>query len=79
MKSRSRVKEVVGSNYVLGFGKHVGRAICWVLVNDPSYIVWLVDNDVLSLGDDVYEEAKLHCSDVDDMNDYIYGDAGDLY
>lgn len=69
MKSRSRVKEVVGSNYVLGFGKHVGRAIYWVLVNDPGYIVWLVDNDVLSLGDEIYMEAKLHCSEMNNNFD----------
>jgi hypothetical protein len=58
MKSRSKNKEVVGSDYVLEFGKHKGKAIWWILVNDARYLVWVVDNDVLNLSQDIYDEAK---------------------
>ena len=78
MKSRSKVNGVVGSDYVLTFGKHKGKAIWWVLMNDCGYVVWLVDNDVLRLSDGIYEEAKDFCSEMDDMNDMI-GAGVDLY
>lgn len=78
MRSRSKVKEVVGSDYVLKFGKHKGKAIWWILMNDCGYVVWLVDNNVLSLSDGIYEEAKAFYSEMDDMNDMI-GAEVDLY
>lgn len=59
MRSRSRINEIVGTDYVLGFGKHNGKAIWWILKNDVGYLVWLVDNGVLSVSDDVYGEAKM--------------------
>jgi hypothetical protein len=78
MRSRSKNKEVVGSDYILMFGKHKGKALWWVLMNDCGYVVWLVDNDVLSVSEDMYSEAKRIIGDGED-NDYMFGDAGDLY
>jgi len=71
MKSRSKNKEAVGSDYVLEFGKHKGKAVWWVLMNDCGYVVWLVDNDVLSLSEGIYEECKDRYSDMDDMDDML--------
>jgi cellulose synthase/poly-beta-1,6-N-acetylglucosamine synthase-like glycosyltransferase len=64
MRSRSKNKEVVGSDYILTFGKHKGKALWWVLMNDCGYVVWLVDNDVLSVSDGIYEEAKAFYSEM---------------
>lgn len=58
MRNRSKHKEVVTTDYVLTFGKYKGRSLGWVLGNDPSYIIWLVDNDALSVADELVEEAK---------------------
>jgi len=77
MKSRSKNKEVVGSDYVLEFGKYKGKAIWWVLMNDSKYVVWLVDNDILSVSEDIYEECKARFSDMDDK-DY-YACEADIY
>lgn len=82
MRSRSKVKEVVGSDYVLTFGKHKGKAIWWVLVNNPGYLVWLVDNDILNLSQDIYDEAKAFYSEMDKMDDMNAGFSGcevDIY
>ena len=78
MKSRSKNKAVVGSDYVLEFGKHKGKAIWWILMNDCGYVVWLVDNDVLSLSDGIYEECKDRYSEMDYGDDY-YASAVDIY
>ena len=68
MRSRNKVKETVGSDYVLTFGKYKGKALWWVLMNDCGYLVWLVDNDVLSVSEDMYSEAKAFYSEV--SNDF---------
>lgn len=74
MKSRSKSKEVVGSDYILTFGKHKGKAIWWVLMNDCGYVVWLVDNNVLNVSEDIYEECMVRFSDyVDkDYSEYVF-------
>lgn len=35
---------IVGFNYVLPFGKHVGKRIQTVLKHDPQYIRWAMAN-----------------------------------
>ncbi len=67
MRNRSKNKEIVGSDYILTFGKHKGKALWWVLMNDCGYVVWLVDNDVLNVSEDIYSEAKNHYDDMDSM------------
>ncbi len=47
-------------------------------MNDCGYVVWLVDNDVLSVSEDMYSEAKAFYSEMDDLDsDYMFGDAGE--
>lgn len=58
MRNRSKYKEVVTAEYVLTFGKYKGSSLGSLLVTDPSYIIWLVDNDALTVADELVEEAK---------------------
>ncbi len=76
--SRSKIKETVDSDYVMEFGKWKGKAIWWIVKNDSSYLVWLVDNHILSVSDEIYAECK--DSDwMDDMNAGFGGCEIDLY
>ena len=68
--SRSKVKETVGADYVMEFGKWKGKAIWWIVKNDSQYLVWLVDNHVLSVSDEMYAEVK---------NDDIVDDISVIY
>lgn len=48
---------------VMTFGKHKGKAVDWITDNEPSYILWLVDNEIIDCDDEIYEIAI-----VSDMN-----------
>lgn len=42
---------------VLDFGKHKGKTIRWVIEHDPSYIIWLHENKVCEIPEEIVEEA----------------------
>ena len=48
-------------NQKMKFGKHKGETIQEILNSDPSYIIWMYENDVMELGDDIVEDA--YCND----------------
>lgn len=41
------VQTVESYEDVLTFGKHKGKTVDWITDNDLSYIIWLIDNDVV--------------------------------
>jgi len=45
--------EKVGFNHVMTFGKYKGKSIAEILDVNPSYIIWLSDNNVLNISDKV--------------------------
>jgi len=51
---------------VLTFGKHKGKTVDWIAENYPDYIVWLHENEVCKIDDDILEAAIM-----DDMNNNL--------
>ena len=48
---------------VITFGKYKGKTIEWIAENDPSYIVWLNDEQIVDFPDEIVDAAIM-----DDMN-----------
>ena len=48
---------------IITFGKYKGKTIDWIAENDPSYIIWLNDEQVVDFPAEIVEAAIM-----DDMN-----------
>lgn len=46
-----------GFDYVITFGKHKGKTLVQILNESPSYIIWLSENDVVKIPDDLLTMA----------------------
>ena len=58
-KSEKSSKPVITKKTdLLTFGKFKGKSIQFVLYEQPSYILWLNENDILSISDDIVIEAE---------------------
>lgn len=44
-------------NHIMTFGKHKGLSLKSLLDVDPGYIVWLKEEAVLNIPDDIYNQA----------------------
>jgi uncharacterized protein (DUF3820 family) len=42
----------------LTFGKYKGKSIQYILDTEPGYIVWLEEENVLEMPEDIYQEAQ---------------------
>jgi uncharacterized protein (DUF3820 family) len=42
----------------LTFGKYKGKSIQYILDTEPGYIVWLEEENVLEMPEDIYREAQ---------------------
>ena len=42
----------------LTFGKHKGRSIAYMIENHPSYMAWVVENEVMELTEDIIAEIE---------------------
>lgn len=53
------IRQVIHSKHdVLTFGKFKGKTIEIALLNDPGYILWLYENEVVELPEDIVIEAE---------------------
>lgn len=43
---------------IMTFGKHKGKTVDWIAENEPSYIVWLVENEIIECDDEIYEDVQ---------------------
>ena len=66
MKSRS---DYITRNTVLQFGKHRGWTIGECVECDPSYVIWLSEDEVMKIPADILEEAQEN-----DLADHEYED-----
>lgn len=58
------VRQIVKSyDDIITFGKFKGKTIDWIAKNDPSYIIWLNDEQVVDFPAEIIEAAIM-----DDMN-----------
>jgi uncharacterized protein (DUF3820 family) len=69
--------EKVGFNHIMTFGKYKGRLIAEILDVNPSYIIWLSDNNVLNISDKVLGMAY-ELQNEADFND-CYADWNDIF
>jgi uncharacterized protein (DUF3820 family) len=49
-----------GFDFVMPFGKYKGKRLVEILDESPSYIIWLSENDVVKVPDDILTMA---CND----------------
>ena len=57
MKSKTPSK-IKARTDKLTFGKYKGYTIQYVLDTEPGYIVWLEEENVLEMPEDIYQEAQ---------------------
>lgn len=43
---------------ILEFGKHRGKMLRQVLIDDPQYILWLNEEEIVNIAEDVIIEAE---------------------
>lgn len=43
---------------ILNFGKHKGQSIAMVLIDDPQYILWLYEKDIVKFPEDLVIRAE---------------------
>lgn len=43
---------------IMTFGKYKGKTIEWIVDEQPSYIVWLVENEIIECDDEIYEDVQ---------------------
>lgn len=63
--NRSYTQYIENKGTILRFGKHRGETVRQVLRNDPGYILWLYENHVASLPNDIIFEAEDAVSDLE--------------
>lgn len=56
---------------ILTFGKHKGKTVRWVLEREPSYILWLHENKVCEIAEEIVEAAT--DSEIEDYLDDTFG------
>ena len=64
---------------ILTFGKYKDKEINDVAIEDPNYIFWMLENDVMDIPEHIIELANQHLSeDIGPDNEMLYGyDWGD--
>lgn len=63
---RAYTQYIENEGTVLTFGKHRGETVRQVLRNDPSYILWLYQEHVASLPNDIVFKAEDAVADMDE-------------
>ena len=51
------------SDYIITFGKHNGKTLGWISINDPGYIVWLVKENIVWVNYNLFRACQEHSSD----------------
>ena len=63
-------------DFVMPFGKYKGKTLSEISEADPSYIVWLSDNNVLSIESEFLETCLTDISLEEALMDFRHGDYG---
>lgn len=58
-KMRNSPKHITGKSYVFDFGKYKGLTLASVLRSDPGYILWMHENNVAEIPEDIIIEAEI--------------------
>ena len=70
MKTKTSQTTIKYVTDVLTFGKHKGKSVEWVLNNEPGYIVWLEEEKICDIEQEIYNLAQEF--DEDNKNDWAW-------
>ena len=59
-EKQNNTKPILGDgfDFVMPFGKYSGKKLVEILDENPSYIIWLSENDVVKVPDDILTMAR---------------------
>ena len=57
---------------VLMFGKYKHKTIQWVFENNPSYILWLREENVCEVDEEIYDVSVLKDMENSPPEDYVW-------
>lgn len=57
---------------VLDFGKHKDKTVRWVIEHDPSYIIWLNENKICEIPEEIVEEAQISDANQSPPEDWFW-------
>lgn len=63
-------KPITSYEDVLEFGKYKGQTVDWIADHHPDYIIWLSENGVCVVDEDILDAAF-----IDDMNNSLLEDS----
>lgn len=79
MNSRPAKPVIKAKTDVLTFGQYRDKTVRWILEHDPSYIIWLDDEGVCSVSQEILDNAEDEelNQQIDDAMDWWRGDWDD--
>lgn len=63
--------KVTDLGYVFKFGKYKGETVEDILVDDPSYIIWIADKRIMDFSTEIYNQALKNDTTDFDLPDYM--------
>ena len=63
-KNTTNRNRISSPNQPMWFGKHHGKSVKWVVRNDPSYILWVVDETDIEVDEDIAMEAQARFDEI---------------
>lgn len=57
---------------IMTFGKYKGKTVEWIIDDQPSYIMWLVENEIIECDDEIYEDAQWADANNSPPEDYFW-------
>ena len=74
MNDRNGFRQIIASrDDELTFGKHKGKSIYWILEHAPSYILWLNDEKIVQLPEEIVNEADMYSREEEDLDSWYGG------
>lgn len=68
------------ADFVMPFGKYRGQTLDQISDNDPGYVVWLADENVLKIGSEFLDAVRMDDMESEsEMQDIINEHIHDIY
>jgi hypothetical protein len=61
---------------VMTFGKYKGKTVEWIWEHNLEYLIWLVDEGVVKMREEMYEAACLDDADNSPPESWFFPDLG---
>lgn len=60
MRPKQVLPPIKAHNDVLSFGRYCGKSVEDILDDNPGYLVWLQDENICEVDEEIYQEAQLY-------------------